>query len=353
MKSSQIQDGSQAAAIPKSLWIATLLIASQSFLYGYVMVALNPCLVTGKGNDSNACYHGNDDGHCPPGAIYNDLNLTTIEASIANAVFVIGAWIGSIVGSSPSEYYGRRKSLLGNGIFFLIGALLSASGNFVLLFLGRLISGFGVGVVSCLAPVLLSEIATKDTRGTITTMHQTMLTLGILIAGLLGYGFVQYVNHGWQYIQVGLQYSLIQHVIEFLYFFQFCQAFQFLPVLFVWVLQHKVPESPKWLVLQNRMDEAAQVLVSIREPGYNVEDELKELASEAKQGVVVDDATWGELFQNKKSLIIGGGLMLFQVDFGFCCSQHPAFQYASLLTGILGHQHSHVLFHHHFWVCRI
>jgi MFS family permease len=166
---------SHGNTIPRNLWMATLLIASQSFLYGYVMVALNPCLVTGAGNDGAACYNGDDnnaDGHCPPGTIYNDLDLSTIEASIANAVFVIGAWIGSLIGSSPSEAYGRRKSLLANGIFFLIGGMLSASGNFVLLFLGRLISGFGVGVVSCLAPVLLSEIATIETRGTVTTMHQ-------------------------------------------------------------------------------------------------------------------------------------------------------------------------------------
>jgi MFS family permease len=129
--------------ITRSMWMATFLVASQSFLYGYVMVALNPCLVTGPGNDGSSCYHNDDNNGagCPPGTIYNDLNLSTIEASVANAVFVIGAWIGSLVGSMPSEAYGRKKSLLGNGIFFLIGGLLSASGVFALLFLGRFVSG--------------------------------------------------------------------------------------------------------------------------------------------------------------------------------------------------------------------
>jgi hypothetical protein len=42
--------------------------------------------------------------------------------------------------------------------------------------------------------------------------------------------------------------------------------------------------------------------------------QLKELSAESKSGVV-EDATWGELFQSKKSLVIGGGLMLFQVCF--------------------------------------
>lgn len=50
--------------------------------------------------------------------------------------------------------------------------------------------------------VLLSEIATPESRGIVTTLHQLGITTGILIASLLGYGMVTYVNHGWQYIQV-------------------------------------------------------------------------------------------------------------------------------------------------------
>ena len=135
---------SSKTVIVKNLWIATLLIASQSFLYGYVMVALNPCMVTGKGNSGTACFNNDDnnaDGHCPPGTVYNDLDLSTIESSLTNAVFVIGAWIGSLVGSHPSELYGRRRSLLYNTVFFVIGGLLSASGNKIALFLGRVVSG--------------------------------------------------------------------------------------------------------------------------------------------------------------------------------------------------------------------
>lgn len=62
--------------------------------------------------------------------------------------------------------------------------------------------GIGVGVASSIPSVLLAEVATAETRGTITTLHQVGVTFGIFVSALLGYAFVTYVNHGWQYIQV-------------------------------------------------------------------------------------------------------------------------------------------------------
>lgn len=69
--------------------------------------------------------------------------------------------------------------------------------------------GLGVGIASVVPPVLLSEIADKDSRGTITTLHQLVLTFAIFIASILAYGLVSYVNHGWQYVQVCCQISYL------------------------------------------------------------------------------------------------------------------------------------------------
>lgn len=73
MGSAKEQDNS----IPLSMWTAVLLIATQSFLFGYCFSSLNPCLVTGSNNSGSDCYNGVDD--CPKGSIYNDLNLSTSE----------------------------------------------------------------------------------------------------------------------------------------------------------------------------------------------------------------------------------------------------------------------------------
>jgi hypothetical protein len=61
--------------IPRSMWIASVLVALQSFSFGYVFSCLNACLVTGDNNSGSDCYHG-DDSSCPDGTMYNDINLS-------------------------------------------------------------------------------------------------------------------------------------------------------------------------------------------------------------------------------------------------------------------------------------
>ena len=111
-----------------------------------VFSSLNPCLVTGTedGADGSDCFDGSD-STCPAGTIYNDLNLTTEQAQLATSLVIVGAWLGSLLGSIPSERYGRRLTLLGNNSFFIVGAALSAIGDLNALFVGRLVSGLGVG----------------------------------------------------------------------------------------------------------------------------------------------------------------------------------------------------------------
>lgn len=127
--------------ISKNLWIATLLIASQSFLFGYVFVSLNPCLELGPGNDASACFNNLENSDCPKGTIYNNIELSSTLSPIPQSLLVVGAWIGCLTGSYPSEKYGRRIALLGNTLFFLAGAAISGCGNFYGLFVGKFISG--------------------------------------------------------------------------------------------------------------------------------------------------------------------------------------------------------------------
>ena len=82
-----------------------------------------------------------------------------------------------------------------------MGALLSASGYKWGLYLGRLLSGIGVGVTSSTVPVLLSEIAPDSQRGLFTCLHPVFHAVGVLAVAMISYGFVTYVEHGWQYVQ--------------------------------------------------------------------------------------------------------------------------------------------------------
>eukprot|EP00981_Chlorochromonas_danica_P015909 scaffold14730_cov196-Ochromonas_danica.AAC.2 len=165
--------------IPWPMWRTAFLIASQSFMYGYIFAGLNTGLVTGKHGNGSDCYHGTES--CPPGSVYKDINMSTIEASVATALSVVGTWIGTAIAGKPSEMFGRKKTLLANTALFVLGAILSAVGNYAALCIGRFFSGLGVGIAIAVAPVLLAELASPATRGTITALHQLLLTFGILV----------------------------------------------------------------------------------------------------------------------------------------------------------------------------
>lgn len=66
--------------IPAAMWRSSTLIALQSFLLGYSLVCFNPCLVTGDNKKGSDCYNGLDPS-CPPGTVYNDINLTTSKCT--------------------------------------------------------------------------------------------------------------------------------------------------------------------------------------------------------------------------------------------------------------------------------
>lgn len=68
---------------------------------------------------------------CPVGTIYNDLNLSTVDASLVTSLLFLGGLCGALFGSYPSTWYGRRKALFFHNFFVIAGQLLAASGNLV------------------------------------------------------------------------------------------------------------------------------------------------------------------------------------------------------------------------------
>lgn len=309
---------------------------------------MNSCLLLGDQGNGADCYNGSDNT-CPVGTIYKDLNLSDLDAQLATSLTVLGAWVGSMFASRPAGIYGRRYTLLFNTIFFFIGTAASSSGDYYALFIGRFICGIGVGVASSVAPTLLSEIASDDTKGVITTLCQVMVTAAIFLAAVVAYGFVTYVPHGWQYV-LGLGCA---PAVVFVMFFKY------------------VPESPKWLVSKNRIEEAYKTLASIRPDNYDqvlLRDEIENMikdnvhneainsaklpdsklikgGSGVAAGVVsgarsnANEASWSDVFVYKKAVIIGCGLMFFQTMTGIntvIFYSTTIFTFAGFQQGILG-----------------
>ena len=115
--------------------------------------------------------------------ITQQFHLNSAMEEFTTSAVLIGAIIGAILGGVSADRIGRRWSIIGGAVAFIIGTLIAtfAPDEFVLT-IGRIIVGMAIGVASFIVPMYISEMAPPRTRGVMTSLNQIALTLGILIA---------------------------------------------------------------------------------------------------------------------------------------------------------------------------
>jgi SP family facilitated glucose transporter-like MFS transporter 3 len=164
----------------------------------------------------------------PEAVIRSALELAEVEWSIIVAIFAIGGLLGSIFGARTADSLGRKNFLVANNVLFIAGGLCQAlSVNFGLMALGRLLIGIGCGGVTVVVPLYLGEISPAHLRGSLGTMNQFSMVIGILIANILGKPLGG--EQEWRYL-LGLV---------------------LIPALLQIILSPVLLESPLWLVLQH------------------------------------------------------------------------------------------------------
>lgn len=146
-----------------------------------------------------------------------------------------GTVLGALLGNIPTERYGRKPTLVGIGVLYLVSALGSAVAPDPYTFSAlRFIGGLGVGISSVVAPAYISEIAPANMRGRLVALYQFQIVFGILVAFFSNYALSEFLGLGWRWM-LGVEA---------------------LPALIFVLLVLGVPESPRWLLLR-RNDEAA------------------------------------------------------------------------------------------------
>ncbi|KAL6174628.1 hypothetical protein ACLB2K_051274 [Fragaria x ananassa] len=206
---------------------------------------------------------------------FNSLVLTLFTSSL-----YLAALVSCLLASTITRACGRRPTMLGSGVLFLVGALLNAfAQNIGMLIAGRLFHGFGIGFANQAVPIYLSETAPYNWRGALNMMFQMAITLGILFAGAANYLFDMFFkNNG----NLAWRLSLGGAAV---------------PALFIIIGSFFLPDTPNSLIERGKLEEAKAQLVKLRGVD-NVDEEFNDL-KEASEASKLIKHPWKMLFTRK------------------------------------------------------
>uniref|UniRef100_J3LUA1 Major facilitator superfamily (MFS) profile domain-containing protein n=1 Tax=Oryza brachyantha TaxID=4533 RepID=J3LUA1_ORYBR len=233
-------------------------------------------------------------------------SLSSIQLGLVASGSLYGALGGSILAYRIADFLGRRIELVTAAALYISGALVTGfAPDFVVLIIGRLLYGLGIGLAMHGAPLYIAETSPSKIRGTLISLKELFIVLGILIGYLVGSFEIDVVG-GWRYM------------------FGFGAPLAVIMAIGMWNL----PPSPRWLLLravqgkgsvEDNKRKAIQALRSLR--GHSRSDKV--LTDEIEDTLVSIKAAYAEqesegniwrMFEGAslKALIIGGGLVLFQ-----------------------------------------
>ena len=250
-----------------------------------------------------------------------DLKITDTQIEILAGIISIYSLLGSLMAGLTSDWLGRRYTMvLAAAIFFTGALLMGLAPNYAFLMAGRFVAGIGVGYALMIAPVYTAEVAPTSSRGFLTTFPEVFNNFGILLGYVSNFAFARLPVHlSWRAM------FLVGAV----------------PPVFLGFAVLAMPESPRWLVMRGRIEDARRVLLRTSDSPEEAEERLLDIkkvvgipadATDADDVVAIVRANeaacgqgvWRELLINpsrpvRRMLVAGLGLMFIQQATGVDC----------------------------------
>ena len=181
---------------------------------------------------------------------------------------LIGSICGVLVAGSLSDYLGRKLTMLISAALFSISAIgCAVCGSFDSLVAYRIIGGVGIGIVSIVSPIYISEVSPAKIRGTLVSLYQLAVTVGFLLAYLANW----VIDAGGDLAVAGNLWTNMWNAEMW----RGMLGSETLPALLFFTIIFFIPESPKWLIVKGKLDKASTVLAKIYASDAEVKEEIQ------------------------------------------------------------------------------
>ncbi|WP_172331065.1 sugar porter family MFS transporter [Mangrovicoccus sp. HB161399] len=196
-----------------------------------------------------------------------DLGMSPAIEGFVVSILIFAAAIGAVLGGRLADAHGRRHNILLLSLLFIAGTLGCVfAPSWQVLALFRAVLGLAVGGASAIVPIYLAEVSPHERRGSLVTRNEVMIVSGQFAAFVINaliYSFWGGHEDVWRWML----------------------AIAVLPAIALMIGMLRMPESPRWLSMQDRNDEALEVLQQVRSPERAVAEmrEVREMAAIDRQ----------------------------------------------------------------------
>lgn len=227
------------------------------------------------------------------GPLQTKFELSPLMQGWAASCALIGCAIGAMFAGGIADRYGRKKVMILSGFLFLFSAIGSAIPiTFSHFVIARIIGGLGVGAASIISPLYISEVAPAKIRGSLVTLYQLAIVLGMLLIYFINMKVAGLGDETWN-TNLGWRYMFGSEAI---------------PAIMFLILLIFVPESPRWLAKEGNKKNSLKILEKI-----NGEENARRVYNEIEEQLNEEEGSFSELFQPgfRLALIVGVMLAVF------------------------------------------
>ena len=200
--------------------------------------------------------------------------LDTLQQGWYVGCALVGSIVGVLFAGILSDKLGRKLTMVISAVLFSTSALGCAlSADFTQLVVYRIIGGVGIGVVSIVSPLYISELAVAQYRGRLVSLYQLAVTVGFLGAYLVNYQLLAWAESGTQLSVDWLNKVFITEV------WRGMLGMETLPAILFFIIIFFIPESPRWLIVRGKELKAINILEKIYNSITEAKSQLKETKS--------------------------------------------------------------------------